>query len=217
MAYARTTMPGDRAGPPESVPALHRKPEVMRQAFPETLLSAVVRIYMTAPVRRVLTAVIVVASLHTLGVYAVAGQRLDIGGIELSLGQDISVALSKLSAYKVTYNDNAGWYVSQLVGDEYQLLGALAATAAKVSLLTKQYSLPEPWDTQGVYTLAAKDVRRLGGPNCATRDVEYTDDTIHAIETQCGRYKLTLFLPGRYNGAHVGPSISLSVTTQGAQ
>ena len=139
-------------------------------------------------------------------------QSLDIGGIDLRLGQDVPDALKALSAYRVQYDDQAKtWFVTQKRGDLFEWLGSFRAIDNKVSSISRGYTISDDGDTQRVYTRAAKDVRQHGGSNCTMRDVEFTDNLIREIETQCGLYRLTYSFPYRFDKSRVSAGISISL------
>jgi hypothetical protein len=145
----------------------------------------------------------------------VGAQGLDIGGIELHLGQDVAAALNALSSYQVRYNEEGKfWIVTQRGESPFELLGSLSAIDGKLSTISKSYRLTTQYDTQRVYTQASRDVHRRGGNVCETREVEYTDDQIRNIETRCGRYRLSYSFPSTYQGDNVGPGINIRLSTK---
>src|SRR5437763_12723215 len=100
---------------------------------------------------------------------AVAAQALDIGGIELRLGQNISDALKALSPYQTSYSENGHiWVVTRRGEAPFVIVGTLAATDGKVTAITKVYPLSSEYDASPVYTEASKEVRRRGGAACET-------------------------------------------------
>ena len=128
------------------------------------------------------------------------GQALDIGGIELHIGQDVTAALNSLGPYQVRYDDGLkSWFVSQSVAGEPQWLGHFGAVDGKVSFISKGFRLSDAVDTPRVYTLASQEVRRRGGPSCVTREVTWSDGLVHEIETRCGSYRLVLSFPYSMN------------------
>ncbi len=137
-----------------------------------------------------------VAVLSVSMVHAAHSQSLDIGGIELRLGQKVDEALRSLSSYQVQYS-NGSWIVTQKVGNLYQALGAIGATANVISFISKSFNMDENEGTPETYTRASKELRRRGGTNCTTREVEFTDGLIHEFETQCGPYKLNYYMPSK--------------------
>ena len=121
-------------------------------------------------------------------------QSLDIGGIELRLGQKIDEALRSLSSYQVQHSGGS-WIVTQKVGNLYQVLGSIGPTDNVISFVSKSFDMSASDDAPEAYTRASKEVRRRGGMTCATREVEYTDGLVRAFETQCGPYKLSCSMP----------------------
>lgn len=138
-------------------------------------------------------------------------QALDIGGIELSLGQNVNEALHALSPYQVQYSSNS-WIVTQKVGKLYQFLGSIGAKDNKISFISKSFEVNDNESTPGVYTIAAKYLRKLGGETCVTIETEYTDNLIHGFDTQCGKYKLGYLFPSKTTeGDPILGGISISV------
>ena len=141
-----------------------------------------------------------------------AAQRLDIGGIELYLGQGAGDALRSLSAYTARYYDeNQSWYVTQKVGTEYRLLGHFAATDGKISFIAKRYHLASEHDGARAYTQALRDAKKRGGASCQMRAVEGTDDLVHQIETVCGSYRLSYFFPLQTDQGSAGAAVFVQV------
>ena len=105
---------------------------------------------------------------------AAHAQSLDIGGIELHLGQKVDDALRLLSPYDVQYRDGS-WIVTQQVGSLHQVLGVMGATSNAVSYISKSFELNSNERASEVYTRASKEVRRRSGVNaCVTREVDLT-------------------------------------------
>lgn len=154
-------------------------------------------------------------TLLSLGmVHAAHAQSLDIGGIELHLGQKVDEALSSLSSYRVQYIDGS-WLVTQKVGNLYQILGLIGAEANAISFISKSFEMNENEGTPAVYTRASKELRQRGGTTCTTREVEYSDGLIRGFETQCGPYRLSYSMPSKTaDGQHVLDSVSISIRKQ---
>lgn len=127
--------------------------------------------------------------------HAVHAQSLDIGGIELHLGQKVDEALRSLSPYQVQYLQNDSWAVSQKTGNSFQFLGSIGAKNNVIDYLSKIFNFNSPEETPEVYTRASKELRHLGGTTCTTREVYYTDGLIHDFSTQCGPYILSYNMP----------------------
>lgn len=144
-------------------------------------------------------------------VHAVHAQSLDIGGIELRLGQKADEALRSLSSYQVQYNGSS-WIVSQKIGNRHQFLGSIGATTNTISFISKSFDMGENERAAETYTRASKELRRRGGTTCATREVEYTDGLIRGFDTQCGPYTLSYFMPSKTDdGASVLGGVSIIV------
>lgn len=158
---------------------------------------------------------VLIAGLLSLGmVHAAQAQSLDIGGIELRLGQKVDEALRSLSSYQVQYSSSS-WIVTQKAGKQYQVLGSIGATDNAISFISKSLDMSANEGAPEAYTRASKEVRRRGGMTCVTREVEYTDDLIRAFETQCGPYKLSYFMPFKTaDGKPVLGGVSISIRKQ---
>jgi hypothetical protein len=142
-------------------------------------------------------------------------QSLDIGGIELHLGQSSTDALKSLSAYQVRYSESAKiWLISQRGEAPFEMLGTFGVENGKVSIISKSYNLPSEYDSQRVYSQASFEVHRRGGNACDTHELEFNDNEIHGIETRCGSYRLIYYLPFTFNSVNTGPGISLSLSAK---
>lgn len=148
--------------------------------------------------------------IHSNNVYAEKFISLDIGGIELRVGQKIDEALRLLSPYKVEFN-NGSWFVTQKSGNAYQILGIISAENNVISFITKSFNMNSPEDLADVYTRASKELRRRGGTTCAIRELEVTNGLIIGFETKCGPYKLSVFMPSKINNIIHSASIDISV------
>jgi hypothetical protein len=142
-----------------------------------------------------------------------SGQSLDIGGIELRLGQSISEALNVLSPYDVRYQESVpAWTVYERGRQPLRILGVLQARDGVLYHISKSFDIPNIYATQRVYTQASQEVQRRGGGGCETREVKWTDELIRTLETRCGSYTLTYSLPGMADGMNVPASISIRVS-----
>jgi hypothetical protein len=157
-----------------------------------SLFSIAVRVTTAWAGNRVLAMLVTAYSVSSIAVLA---QSLDIGGVELRLGQKVEDALRSLATYEVEFTGGGGWVVNQRVGAAHQL-GYFAATAGVVSSLGKTFHIPDG-DPAEAYTAAAAEVRRRGGKACVTREHLFTDNLIRGFETQCGPYRLQFFMPMR--------------------
>lgn len=136
--------------------------------------------------------------------HAASAQSLDIGGIELHIGQKIDDALKSLSAYNVSFEKNQ-WIVTQGLGDQTELLGTISAEENLIRFISRDFRLRGPGDAPEVYTRASEEVRRRGGDACFTREVK-NNGRISSFMTQCGPYELIYLMPCKslegitYNG-----------------
>lgn len=155
------------------------------------------------------------AGLLSVGmVHTAQAQSLDIGGIELRLGQKVDEALRSLSAYQVEYSSGS-WIVIQKAGNQYQFLGSIGAKDNVISFISKSFDMSANEGAPEAYTRASKEVRRRGGMTCATREVEYTDNLIREFETRCGPYKLSYSMPFKTaDGRPVLGGVSISIRKQ---
>jgi hypothetical protein len=157
---------------------------------------------------------LLVVALSVGMVHPAHAQSLDVGGIELRLGQKVDEALRSLSSYQVQ-RTGGSWIVTQKVGNLYQILGLMSATDNVITFINKSFDMSTNEGAPEAYTSASKEVRRRGGMTCATREVEYTDNLIRAFETQCGPYKLSYYMPFRMaDGKSVLGGVSISIGRQ---
>ncbi len=141
-------------------------------------------------------------------------QRLDIGGVELRVGEPMDSALRALSIYTVRYNDTMkNWMVTQLGNSGYTILGSIAAASGRIWLIVKYYDVPSAGDVASVYTTASRDLRARGGPECTARAVKFTDNVIHEFETVCGRYTLDYLMPMKAPDGQVSAA-TISITVR---
>lgn len=136
-------------------------------------------------------------------------QSLDIGGIELRLGQPVDEALRSLSPYRVQRLEDV-WSVSQKAGDHYDLLGVISATANAITSIRKYFTLEENEDAGRLYALALKEARRRGGTICSTRN--YEASSVPSFFTDCGPYTATVTMPFRdFQKNRIRAGVSLAV------
>jgi hypothetical protein len=127
--------------------------------------------------------------------HAASAQSLDIGGIELHIGQKIDDALKSLSAYNVSFQHDQ-WIVTQDLGNRMQLLGSIAAKDNFITYIVKSVNLRGPGEAPEAYTRANEEVRRRGGEACFTREVK-NNGIIDSFITQCGPYELTYYMASK--------------------
>ena len=123
--------------------------------------------------------VLLLACLVSVDALSVRGQALDIGGIELRLGQISSSALSDLRvAYDVRYEDAFKvWSVfrKRSLNDPFFFIGQLYVDDGLVTRIVKEYDTSDPYALVRTFTLAMKDVTTRGGSACFTVPAEMTD------------------------------------------
>jgi hypothetical protein len=141
-------------------------------------------------------------------------QSLDIGGIEVRIGQPIELALSQLRvAYNLKYEDNVKrWFVSRQDGSVDVSLGQVGVADGIVNFIAKEYKI-DVYRLDAVYTAAMHDTQRRGGTTCTTFPSE-SENVIHSIETVCGRYRLGFTLPFTIPAMQYGGGIQLYVAAQ---
>ena len=93
--------------------------------------------------------------------------------------------------------------MTQKTGSEHEILGQIAAKDNAVTLISKSFPMKAPEDAPDTYTRASRELRRLGGEICTTREVIYTDGLIRAFKTKCGIYTLTYNMPAKLHGVRV--------------
>jgi hypothetical protein len=72
-----------------------------------------------------------------------ASNALDIGGIEMRLGQEVIDALNALSAaaYSARHTENDVWFVNHKVDGDYEALGLFWAKNGKITDIEKHYTV----------------------------------------------------------------------------
>ena len=151
-------------------------------------------------------------------------QALDIGGIEIRIGQPIATALSRLQvAYDIKYQEGQKeWSVFKKrsrATDLYILVGSVEVEGETVSLINKFYELADAYELTNLYTQAMREIHKRAGSACTTSPVEYADNLLRTIKTVCGEYSLWLGLPERLrtstiasdNEGSVGGGVQISV------
>lgn len=124
------------------------------------------------------------------------GQSLDIGGIDVRLGQSLGTALSQVQAvYSVVHlPETADWLVTEKSSNNP--VGSLTARDGLVVSVGSYYPIANDGeDVVETYTLAMRAAQRRGGKQCTTSPIEYSSGRFPEIRTFCGQYKLSLFLP----------------------
>jgi hypothetical protein len=150
------------------------------------------------------------AMIFFFGSAAAQAQSLDIGGVELHIGQDVNEALRLLSHYQVQYTGSS-WIVTQKAGREFVPLGTISATDNELTFISKQFYSFSRSDGE-IYTIASRETRRRGGAACLTREMTNASDQVTGFETQCGIYKLTYYISSRMaDGTSIRGGISLYI------
>ena len=147
----------------------------------------------------------IVAALIFAGfVSRLPAQTLDVGGIEVRLGESGTTALGDLrTAYDVRYEENIGmWSVfrKRAANDPFVLVGQLYIKGGIVSRIMKDYEVSDPYDLVDVYSTGMKYLQKRGGSDCKSWPQEMTDNRFWSVHTICGTYELTLNLPNRVRG-----------------
>ena len=132
--------------------------------------------------------------------------RIQIGGIELTLGMPQEEALEKLaSVYDVNYDPRVGWSVMRRGGPPFSMIGNISFTNNRLAFASASW-WPRP-DNQTAKDLATtlNDAIRAVAPSvrmCAVSVEPITGGTATTI--QCGRHEIFLFSP-------TDPSFGVSV------
>ncbi len=143
--------------------------------------------------------------------HAAHAQSLDIGGIELRIGQNVDEALESLSAYNVQWNKDH-WFVTQGLGKGLKLLGTFSSQEKHITFISKSFWIKNSGDAPEVYTRASEEIRRRGGDSCITREFK-NNGIISSFITQCGPYELTYTMPWHSKeGTPVNGGVHISVS-----
>jgi hypothetical protein len=156
---------------------------------------------------------ILAATILSVTTAAAAAESLDVGGIELHLGQKVDDALKLLSSYQVQ-RSSGSWVISQKTGEKYEFLGAISATNNALSFISKSFQMDAPESALEIYSLASRELHRRGGGQCSTYESKFSDGIVRGFETRCGVYVLTYYMPSRTdNGIRSLGGISISIRT----
>lgn len=141
-----------------------------------------------------------------------SAQSLDIGGIEIRLGQSAPEALRSLASYQARYaQDLNAWFISQRVGSNTEFLGHFSAVNARVAYVSKNFAMKAPDELPAMYTAAMRETKRRGGQRCVLSTDESGDGLIHQIDTRCGPYRLNYFFPFRNETGFIAASVAISI------
>jgi hypothetical protein len=147
-----------------------------------------------------------------------SAQSLDIGGVELRLGQDIGEAIKSLSMYEVRYLETAGlWHVRQVGTPLSSSIGFITASNNKIMWVSKTYSVSQNSNLSLVYSSASNELNRRGGKTCVWQEsgIEENDVTgyVQRFSKKCGPYELVFYLPSKIpDGDVTSAGIQLTLT-----
>lgn len=119
-------------------------------------------------------------------------QSLDIGGVELRIGQSKNEAISLLSAYEVQFK-SSGWFVTNKSTES--LIGYFKVSSNKLIYIEKGFQVNN--NGSEVYYLARSELISRGGAECVFSESETlngSDKFIHFIK-KCGPYELRYLMP----------------------
>ena len=147
----------------------------------------------------------------------VRAQSLDVGGIQLHIGQQLDEALHVLSPYKVSYIEPSTWMVYQQAGSSLQSLGQIDAAHNAVTRIVKWFDFDDSADAPEVYGRASRELHRLGGSTCTTRIYAHDDEANHirGFLTRCGAYELSYYMPTKVMNSRTPGQVSLETSAPG--
>jgi hypothetical protein len=136
-------------------------------------------------------------------------QSLEIGGVEISLGENINTALDKLrkawSVFHPAALDSGStklWMVSASLGRNQVLLGQLTEVAGVVAQVEKQQPLVSPRDAATIYIEWDAELhRRSHNVACEMSYSSYSPSAapktklLSGFRTKCGSYYLSFNTP----------------------
>jgi hypothetical protein len=143
-------------------------------------------------------------------------QALDIDGVEIYVGQDISEAIKKLSIYEnKKYADTAtpGFFTYTILIPTYKNpyninVFFYVNNNNKIDSISKFYVLNLNSNVALVYAKASSEIRRRGGNVCVYEDIRMVPESelssythaenkiyIKSIKKKCGAYSLDFTLP----------------------
>jgi hypothetical protein len=141
---------------------------------------------------------------------------LDIGGIEVQVGQHIDSVLPRfLANYDIFFHEELRrWFVSNKTGGRTVILGNLEVVRDRVTLVQKVYDYNDDlYKLSEVYSLALRDVQSRSGTTCSVRIHEWPSGGVQSVISTCGRYALTFSLPYKSQDGkeHVSAGISIAL------
>ncbi len=119
-------------------------------------------------------------------------QSLDIGGVELRIGQSTNEAISLLSAYKVQFK-GSGWFVTNKSTED--LIGYFKASGNRLVYLEKGFKVNN--NSSEVYYLARSELISRGGLECVSSESETSNGSDKLIQfiKKCGPYEFRYLMP----------------------
>ncbi len=120
---------------------------------------------MTDHVRRLFSLILLTFALTAVPIQLHA-QSLDIGGIDVQLGQPLTTTVLKLrAAYDVNYDEGTKrWFISRKDGNPATYFGNLDVIADRVTRIQKAYNFDnDMYKLSDAYSMALRDSQRLGG------------------------------------------------------
>ena len=134
-------------------------------------------------------------------------QSLDIGGIEIRIGQDQESVLTQLGAVYRLQNvqvnsESKSWSVYRR-GAENEGIGSFWLTNGLIIAIEKRWEFAPNWpgrSSRALFSNALAETKRIGGARCEFRLEELgAEYGVFGFITSCGRYTLTYQLPGPAN------------------
>ena len=160
-------------------------------------------------------------------------QSLDIGGVELALGQSEGYAREQLSKFynvsipidqtqRGSYHHVIDWSNK----NKPKFIGGVYFAKGKLTIISKDYleHINNP-NFSFVYAIASADLEAKGGKKCTYKESSQEPTSsfvdkksnnqigyIHQIQKICGAYKLTLTMPTLINEDVISPSLTMSLS-----
>jgi hypothetical protein len=142
----------------------------------------------------------------------VSAQSLDVGGIEIRLGQDVGEAFKSLAQYQVVRLSDS-WAVMEKVGASSRLLGIITAQGNRIDFVSKAFELESDADGPEVLTRAVKELRIRATADCNTSATNggYTGDLVSGFVIRCGRLAARYLMPSRISGVETPGAVALEL------
>ena len=148
-----------------------------------------------------------------LAIRSIQAQALDIGGVEITIGENITGVLERLTrVYDVKFQEQMSkdgvkfWSVFEkrkASSDYFVSVGTLHEKAGRIVEIGKERTISDPLDLSPLYTLWTAELNQRRKAPCATTPTFWRTkenvDFLTGFSTKCGQYTLSLSTPVKFS------------------